>query len=85
VAPVCVRCAGCSIFSVPDERNVLTPDVLVIRLIGFDRAYYCLGYGGDYHDRTPAAATRRPLGSGSPRRTRSCTPSIRSLMIFRWN
>jgi 5-formyltetrahydrofolate cyclo-ligase len=49
---------------VPRERHVLTPDVLVIPLIGFDRAYFRLGYGGGYYDRTLAAATPRPLAIG---------------------
>jgi 5-formyltetrahydrofolate cyclo-ligase len=49
---------------VPRERHVLTPDVLVIPLIGFDRAHFRLGYGGGYYDRTLAAATRRPLAIG---------------------
>ena len=49
---------------VPRERHVLTPDVLVIPLIGFDRTYYRLGYGGGYYDRTLAAAPQRPLAIG---------------------
>jgi 5-formyltetrahydrofolate cyclo-ligase len=49
---------------VPRERKVLTPDVLVIPLIGFDRSYFRLGYGGGYYDRTLAAATPRPLAIG---------------------
>lgn len=49
---------------IPRERNVVTPDVLVIPLVGFDRGYFRLGYGGGYYDRTLAAATRRPLAIG---------------------
>jgi 5-formyltetrahydrofolate cyclo-ligase len=49
---------------VPRERHVLTPDVLVIPLIGFDRARFRLGYGGGYYDRTLAAMTRRPVAIG---------------------
>jgi 5-formyltetrahydrofolate cyclo-ligase len=49
---------------VPRESNVLTPDVLVIPLIGFDRDQYRLGYGGGYYDRTLAAAAPRPLAIG---------------------
>lgn len=49
---------------VPRERHVLTPHVLVIPLIGFDRDYFRLGYGGGYYDRTLAAATPRPLAIG---------------------
>jgi 5-formyltetrahydrofolate cyclo-ligase len=49
---------------VPRERHVLTPDVLVIPLIGFDRTYYRLGYGGGYYDRTLARASPRPFAIG---------------------
>jgi 5-formyltetrahydrofolate cyclo-ligase len=45
---------------VPKERRPVTPDVLVIPLVGFDRARYRLGYGGGFYDRTLAAATPRP-------------------------
>jgi 5-formyltetrahydrofolate cyclo-ligase len=49
---------------VPRARRVLIPDVLVVPLLGFDRAYFRLGYGGGYYDRTLAAATPRPLAIG---------------------
>ena len=49
---------------IPRERNPLVPDVLVIPLIGFDRARFRLGYGGGYYDRTLAAITPRPLAIG---------------------
>jgi 5-formyltetrahydrofolate cyclo-ligase len=49
---------------IPRERNPLVPDVLVIPLIGFDRARFRLGYGGGYYDRTLAAMTPRPLAIG---------------------
>jgi 5-formyltetrahydrofolate cyclo-ligase len=49
---------------VPRERDSLVPDVLVIPLIGFDRAHYRLGYGGGYYDRTLAAMKPRPLTIG---------------------
>jgi 5-formyltetrahydrofolate cyclo-ligase len=49
---------------VPHERHLLIPDVLVVPLLGFDRAHFRLGYGGGYYDRTLAAATRRPLAIG---------------------
>jgi len=49
---------------VPREPDPLIPDVLVVPLLGFDRAYFRLGYGGGYYDRTLAAAARRPLAIG---------------------
>jgi 5-formyltetrahydrofolate cyclo-ligase len=49
---------------VPRERHLLLPDVLVVPLLGFDRALFRLGYGGGYYDRTLAAAARRPLAIG---------------------
>ena len=49
---------------VPRERHLLIPDVLVVPLLGFDRAHFRLGYGGGYYDRTLAAAKPRPLAIG---------------------
>ena len=49
---------------VPKERHPLVPDVLVVPLLGFDRAFFRLGYGGGYYDRTLAAATPRPFVIG---------------------
>ena|SRR6187401_2002800 len=40
----------------PIERIVVTPDVLLIPLVGFDEEGYRLGYGTGYYDRTLAAA-----------------------------
>jgi 5-formyltetrahydrofolate cyclo-ligase len=39
----------------PMDRVLVTPDVLLVPLIGFDAAGYRLGYGGGYYDRTLAA------------------------------
>ena len=49
---------------VPLERRCVTPDVLLIPLVGFDSAGYRLGYGGGFYDRTLAAATPRPFCIG---------------------
>jgi 5-formyltetrahydrofolate cyclo-ligase len=49
---------------VPPERDVVTPDILVVPLVGFDSGGYRLGYGGGFYDRTLAAATPRPRTIG---------------------
>ena len=49
---------------VPHARRCVTPDVLVIPLVGYDAAGYRLGYGGGFYDRTLAALTPRPFCIG---------------------
>jgi 5-formyltetrahydrofolate cyclo-ligase len=49
---------------IPQEREVIEPEVLIVPLVGFDPANYRLGYGGGYYDRTIAAARQRPLCIG---------------------
>jgi 5-formyltetrahydrofolate cyclo-ligase len=49
---------------VPLERRCVTPDVLLIPLVGYDSAGYRLGYGGGYYDRTLAALAPRPFCIG---------------------
>ena len=69
---------------IPLEREVLTPEALIVPLVGFDGGLYRLGYGGGYYDRTLAAAARRPfwLALGLPRR--ACPASFPNCMTFRW-
>jgi 5-formyltetrahydrofolate cyclo-ligase len=49
---------------VPPQRDLVSPDILVVPLVGFDAARYRLGYGGGFYDRTLAAAAPRPRTIG---------------------
>jgi 5-formyltetrahydrofolate cyclo-ligase len=49
---------------VPVERRVVTPEIVLAPLVGFDADRYRLGYGGGYFDRTLAAAQPRPIAIG---------------------
>ncbi len=49
---------------IPATREVVTPDALIIPLVGFDPEKYRLGYGGGYYDRTIAAMAPRPFRVG---------------------
>jgi 5-formyltetrahydrofolate cyclo-ligase len=49
---------------VPRERRCVTPDALLIPLVGYDAAGYRLGYGGGFYDRTLAALEPRPFCIG---------------------
>ncbi len=49
---------------VPATRELVTPDVLLVPLLGHDDAGYRLGYGGGYYDRTLAAMNPRPQAIG---------------------
>ena len=49
---------------VPVERQVVTPDLVLAPLVGFDAQRYRLGNGGGYFDRTLAAARPRPISIG---------------------
>ena len=41
--------------SVPTEGEMLTPEVLIVPMLAYDRSLHRLGYGGGYYDRTLAA------------------------------
>lgn len=49
---------------IPAEGEEVTPDTLLIPLVGFDTQGYRLGYGGGYYDRTLATMASRPLAIG---------------------
>jgi len=49
---------------VPQARRCVTPDVLVIPLVGYDAEGFRLGYGGGFYDRTLAALAPRPFCIG---------------------
>ena len=49
---------------IPAQCEVLSPEALIVPLVGFDPQRYRLGYGGGYYDRTIAAAARRPYCVG---------------------
>lgn len=52
----------------PANGDVLTPDVVLAPLVGFDADSYRLGYGGGFFDRTLAALSprARAIGVGHP-------------------
>lgn len=48
----------------PADGAVVTPDVVISPVVGFDPHHYRLGYGGGFFDRTLAAMTTQPLVLG---------------------
>jgi 5-formyltetrahydrofolate cyclo-ligase len=44
----------------PEDSEVLTPDHVLLPMLGWDGAGYRLGYGGGFFDRTLAALPQRP-------------------------
>jgi 5-formyltetrahydrofolate cyclo-ligase len=49
---------------IPERRQIVVPDTVLAPLVGFDRRFYRLGYGGGYFDRTLAAQRPRPFAIG---------------------
>lgn len=49
---------------VPADGAVVTPDVVIAPVVGFDPENYRLGYGGGFFDRTLAAMPVKPLVIG---------------------
>jgi 5,10-methenyltetrahydrofolate synthetase len=50
----------------PGDAEAVVPDIVIVPLLGFDRACHRLGYGGGFFDRTLAAMPNQPriLGVG---------------------
>jgi 5-formyltetrahydrofolate cyclo-ligase len=49
---------------VPVGSDIVTPQVLILPMLGFDAAGFRLGYGGGYFDRTLATMLLQPLTIG---------------------
>jgi 5-formyltetrahydrofolate cyclo-ligase len=47
-----------------EDAEIVTPDVVIAPLVGFDACGYRLGYGGGFYDRTLAALANRPPAFG---------------------
>ena len=55
---------GAYAIPMPDNTELLTPNALIMPMLGFDQQGYRLGYGGGYFDRTLATTKPRPLAIG---------------------
>jgi 5,10-methenyltetrahydrofolate synthetase len=56
--------AGVYDIPVPVGTEILTPDIVLVPMVGFDGCGYRLGYGGGYFDRTLALCERRVIAIG---------------------
>lgn len=60
-SPEVPMCTGVWDIPVPAVDTRVTPRIILLPLLGFDRAGYRLGYGGGYYDRTLPTIRPRPL------------------------
>lgn len=49
---------------VPEQGAIVTPDVVLAPVVGFDEQRFRLGYGGGYFDRTLASISTKPYVIG---------------------
>jgi 5-formyltetrahydrofolate cyclo-ligase len=62
--PGAAMAVGAFDIPVPDAGEIVRPDIILAPLVGFDAAFYRLGYGRGYFDRTLAALAPRPVAIG---------------------
>ena len=56
--------AGVYDIPVPDDTEIVVPDIAIVPMNGYDARGYRLGYGGGFFDRTLAALGRRIVAIG---------------------
>lgn len=60
----CVMVEGMWRIPVPADGAELTPEIIIVPLVGFDAANYRLGNGGGFYDRTLSRMNPRPMTIG---------------------